>query len=42
KGSKTGKSATAKEPVKEPIIEVVMDDVVNTAGKDVVRDDDQP
>ncbi|GKE48337.1 hypothetical protein Tco_1479595, partial [Tanacetum coccineum] len=38
KGSKTGKSAPAKEPVKEPIAEVVMDD----AGKDVVRDDDQP
>ncbi|GJS26034.1 hypothetical protein Tco_0486654 [Tanacetum coccineum] len=38
KGSKTGKSASAKEPVEEPIAEVVMDD----AGKDVVRDDDQP
>ncbi|GKC23642.1 hypothetical protein Tco_1025792 [Tanacetum coccineum] len=41
-GSKTGKSASAKEPVKEPIAEVVMDDEVNTAGEDVVRDDDQP
>ncbi|GJT66444.1 hypothetical protein Tco_1017924, partial [Tanacetum coccineum] len=38
KGSKTGKSASAKEPVKEPIAEVVMDD----AGEDVVHDDDQP
>ncbi|GJZ01211.1 hypothetical protein Tco_0519172, partial [Tanacetum coccineum] len=38
KGSKTGKSASAKELVKEPIAEVVMDD----AGEDVVRDDDQP
>ncbi|GKE88941.1 hypothetical protein Tco_1566416, partial [Tanacetum coccineum] len=41
KSSKTGKSATAKEPVEEPIAEVVMDDAVNTAGEDVVRDDDQ-
>ncbi|GJT75175.1 hypothetical protein Tco_1041900 [Tanacetum coccineum] len=40
--SKTGKSASAKEPVKELTIEVVMDDAVNTAGKDVVRDVDQP
>ncbi|GJZ17117.1 hypothetical protein Tco_0553240 [Tanacetum coccineum] len=38
KGSKTGMPASAKELVKEPIAEVVMDD----AGKDVVRDDDQP
>ncbi|GKF94748.1 hypothetical protein Tco_0284448, partial [Tanacetum coccineum] len=38
KGSKTGKFASAKEPVKEPIAEVVMDD----ASEDVVRDDDQP
>ncbi|GKE00873.1 hypothetical protein Tco_1388856 [Tanacetum coccineum] len=38
KGSKTGKSASAKEPVEEPIAEVIMDD----AGEDVVRDDDQP
>ncbi|GKE35566.1 hypothetical protein Tco_1454888 [Tanacetum coccineum] len=42
KSSKTGKSATTKEPVKEPIAEVVMDDTVNTASEDVVRDDDQP
>nr|GEX50412.1 hypothetical protein [Tanacetum cinerariifolium] len=33
KGSKTCKSALAKEPVEEPIIEVVMDDV----GDDVAR-----
>ncbi|GJW21330.1 hypothetical protein Tco_0031952 [Tanacetum coccineum] len=38
KGSKTGKSALAKEPVEEPIAEVIMDD----ASDDVVRDDDQP
>ncbi|GJZ92628.1 hypothetical protein Tco_0664693 [Tanacetum coccineum] len=38
KGSKTGKSASAKEPVEEPIAEVVMDD----AGDDVARDDYQP
>ncbi|GJX61276.1 hypothetical protein Tco_0294176 [Tanacetum coccineum] len=42
KGSKTSKSATAKEPVEEPIVEVEMDDVVNTVGEDMVRDDDQP
>ncbi|GJU70825.1 hypothetical protein Tco_1262230 [Tanacetum coccineum] len=36
-GFKTGKSASVMEPVKEPIAEVVMDD----AGNDVVRDDDQ-
>ncbi|GJT92222.1 hypothetical protein Tco_1081067 [Tanacetum coccineum] len=42
KSSKTGKSASAKEPVEEPIIEVVMDDAVHTAGEDVVRDDEQP
>ncbi|GJS16130.1 retrovirus-related pol polyprotein from transposon TNT 1-94 [Tanacetum coccineum] len=35
KGSKTGKSASAKKLVEEPIAEVVMDDAVNTAGKDV-------
>ncbi|GKB89292.1 hypothetical protein Tco_0961564 [Tanacetum coccineum] len=38
KGSKTGKSALAKEPVEEPIAEVVMD----YAGDDVARDDNQP
>ncbi|GJZ15560.1 pentatricopeptide repeat-containing protein [Tanacetum coccineum] len=38
KGSKTDKSAFAKEPVKEPTAEVVMDD----AGEYVVCDDDQP
>ncbi|GJV86546.1 hypothetical protein Tco_1530484 [Tanacetum coccineum] len=35
---KTGKSASANEPVEEPTAEVVMDD----KGEDVVRDDDQP
>nr|GEW66958.1 hypothetical protein [Tanacetum cinerariifolium] len=38
KGSKTGESASAKEPVEEPIAEVVMDNV----GDDVARDDNQP
>ncbi|GJT93256.1 hypothetical protein Tco_1082101 [Tanacetum coccineum] len=38
KGSKTGKSASAKESIDEPIAEVVMDD----AGENVVRDEDQP
>ncbi|GJX14827.1 hypothetical protein Tco_0206585 [Tanacetum coccineum] len=38
KGSKVGKSASAKEPIEEPIAEVVMDDV----GDDVARDDYQP
>nr|GEX11351.1 hypothetical protein [Tanacetum cinerariifolium] len=42
KDSKTGKSSSAKELVKKPSAEVVMDDVVNTMGKDVVHDDDQP
>ncbi|GKB53524.1 hypothetical protein Tco_0904277, partial [Tanacetum coccineum] len=42
KSSKTHKTATSKEPVKEPIAEVVMDDPVNTAAKDVVIDVDQP
>ncbi|GJW17727.1 hypothetical protein Tco_0025163 [Tanacetum coccineum] len=38
KGSKTGKSDSAKELVEEPIAEVVMDDT----GEDVIRNDDQP
>ncbi|GJU28864.1 hypothetical protein Tco_1172453 [Tanacetum coccineum] len=38
KGPKTGKYASAKEPVEELIVEVVMDD----AGDDVARDDNQP
>ncbi|GJS19334.1 hypothetical protein Tco_0447966 [Tanacetum coccineum] len=38
KDSKTGKSASTKEPVEEPIVEVVLDD----AGIYVVHDDDQP
>ncbi|GJR79486.1 hypothetical protein Tco_0150271 [Tanacetum coccineum] len=42
KGSKTSKSAFAKEPVEEPIAEVAIDDAVNTLGEDVVRNDDQP
>nr|GFC56077.1 hypothetical protein [Tanacetum cinerariifolium] len=35
KGSKTAKSASAKEPVEEPIIEEAIDDAVNTMGEDV-------
>nr|GEV06760.1 hypothetical protein [Tanacetum cinerariifolium] len=42
KSSKMGKSAYAKELIEEPIAEVAMDDAVNTAGKDMVRNDDQP
>ncbi|GJW27219.1 retrovirus-related pol polyprotein from transposon TNT 1-94 [Tanacetum coccineum] len=38
KGSKTGKSASAKEPVEEPIAEVVIDD----GGDNVARNDYQP
>ncbi|GKE44953.1 hypothetical protein Tco_1472237 [Tanacetum coccineum] len=38
KGSKTSKSASAKELVAEPIAKVVMDDV----GDDVARNDSQP
>ncbi|GJY92465.1 hypothetical protein Tco_0508247 [Tanacetum coccineum] len=38
KGSKTGKSGSAKELVEEPIAEVVMDD----AGDDIAHDDNQP
>ncbi|GJW60110.1 hypothetical protein Tco_0109445, partial [Tanacetum coccineum] len=38
KGSKTGKSASAKESIEEPNTKMVMDD----AGEDVVSDDDQP
>ncbi|GKA39119.1 hypothetical protein Tco_0731670 [Tanacetum coccineum] len=38
KGSKIGKSTSAKEPFEKPIAELVMDD----ASNDVVHDDDQP
>ncbi|GJV88058.1 hypothetical protein Tco_1531996 [Tanacetum coccineum] len=38
KGSKVGKSASAKELVEEPIAEVIMDD----AGDDVAHDDNPP
>nr|GEU79524.1 retrovirus-related Pol polyprotein from transposon TNT 1-94 [Tanacetum cinerariifolium] len=41
KGSKTGKSVSAKEPVEELSAKVAMDDTVNTAGEDGVLDDDQ-
>ncbi|GJZ92124.1 hypothetical protein Tco_0664189 [Tanacetum coccineum] len=40
KSSKIGKSATAQEPSKEPIAEVVMDDLETTANEDVVNDVD--
>ncbi|GJY77665.1 hypothetical protein Tco_0483466 [Tanacetum coccineum] len=42
KSFKTGKSATAHEPIKEPIAEVVMDDLETTANEDVVNDADRP
>ncbi|GJW83307.1 hypothetical protein Tco_0156452 [Tanacetum coccineum] len=42
KGSKTGKSATTEEPVREPIAEAEMNDVVNTTAEDVGFDVDQP
>ncbi|GJR74487.1 hypothetical protein Tco_0086852 [Tanacetum coccineum] len=42
KSSKTDKSATAKKPIEEPIIEVVMDDQETTANEDVVNDVDHP
>ncbi|GKF33364.1 hypothetical protein Tco_0106564 [Tanacetum coccineum] len=42
KSSKIGKSATAQEPSKEPIAEVVMDDLETTANEDVVNDVDFP
>ncbi|GKA82276.1 hypothetical protein Tco_0789024 [Tanacetum coccineum] len=40
KSSKTGKSATAHEPIKDPVAEVVMDDLETTANEDVVNDAD--
>ncbi|GKC93074.1 hypothetical protein Tco_1158516, partial [Tanacetum coccineum] len=42
KSSKTGKSATAQEPIEEPIAEVVMDDQETTEYEDVVNDADRP
>ncbi|GKB96242.1 hypothetical protein Tco_0982379 [Tanacetum coccineum] len=42
KSSKTGKSATTKEPIQEPITKVVMDDLETNVNKDVVNDDDLP
>ncbi|GKA18225.1 hypothetical protein Tco_0698062, partial [Tanacetum coccineum] len=42
KSSKAGKSATTQEPIKEPIAEVVMDDLETTANEDVVNDADRP
>ncbi|GJR98688.1 hypothetical protein Tco_0270862 [Tanacetum coccineum] len=41
-GSKTDKSATENELIKEPIDEVEMDDPVNTTAEDVAPDADQP
>nr|GEY23919.1 retrovirus-related Pol polyprotein from transposon TNT 1-94 [Tanacetum cinerariifolium] len=41
KSSKTGKSATTKEPVEEPITEESMDDTTHYEGKDMAHDDDQ-
>nr|GFA37874.1 hypothetical protein [Tanacetum cinerariifolium] len=34
KGSKTGKSASTKESVEEPIVKVIMDEATNTKGED--------
>nr|GEY13608.1 hypothetical protein [Tanacetum cinerariifolium] len=42
KSSKTGKSATTMEPIKEPIVEMVMDDLKTNANEDVVNDADRP
>ncbi|GJR10517.1 hypothetical protein Tco_0793169 [Tanacetum coccineum] len=42
KSSKTGKSATTKELIKEPTTKVVMDDLETNANKDVVNDSDRP
>ncbi|GJR91470.1 integrase, catalytic region, zinc finger, CCHC-type containing protein [Tanacetum coccineum] len=42
KSFKSDKSATAKEPIKEPTAEVEMDDAVNTTAEDVVYDANQP
>nr|GEV13482.1 retrovirus-related Pol polyprotein from transposon TNT 1-94 [Tanacetum cinerariifolium] len=40
--SKTGKSATAKEPVEEPIVKVQMDDTTHYEGEDMAHDDERP
>nr|GEZ87053.1 hypothetical protein [Tanacetum cinerariifolium] len=43
KVSKTGKCASAKESVEEPIAKVIMDSVTNTKDEDVIHnEDDQP
>ncbi|GKC01824.1 hypothetical protein Tco_0993434 [Tanacetum coccineum] len=42
KSSKTGKSATTKKLIKEPIAEVVMDDLETNNNEDVVNDVDRP
>nr|GFA07271.1 hypothetical protein [Tanacetum cinerariifolium] len=43
KVSKTGKSASAKESVEEPIAEVIMDSITNTKDEDVIHnEDDRP
>ncbi|GJY04223.1 hypothetical protein Tco_0370163 [Tanacetum coccineum] len=42
KSSITGKSATAQEPIEEPIDEVVMYDLETTLNEDVVNDPDHP
>nr|GEU34717.1 hypothetical protein [Tanacetum cinerariifolium] len=41
KTSKSGKSVTAKEPVKEAVFEIASDDIEQTVN-DVANDDDQP
>ncbi|GKG45098.1 hypothetical protein Tco_0495176 [Tanacetum coccineum] len=42
KSSKTDKTITIPEPIKEPIAEVVMDDLETTANEDVVDDTNRP
>ncbi|GJY08080.1 hypothetical protein Tco_0375134 [Tanacetum coccineum] len=42
KSSKTGKSATIKKLVEEPIVEVVMDNLETNANEDVVNDANRP
>ncbi|GJX65874.1 hypothetical protein Tco_0300217, partial [Tanacetum coccineum] len=42
KSSKIGKFATAQEPIKEPIAEVVIDDLETTTNEDVVNDANRP
>ncbi|GJV86511.1 hypothetical protein Tco_1530449 [Tanacetum coccineum] len=42
KSSKINKSATAQEPIEEPIAKVVTDDLETTTNEDVINDADHP